>query len=313
MPTKQTTQARAVVPAGADDLARIRGIGPGIQQRLYAAGIVTFEQLAGRSAAELAAVVGDIAGMSAELISKKDWVGQAQALAEAKAAEAAPEAVLAEDLPADLSVEAPAALARQHYATFTVELLLGDEREVRRTRVRHVQGGAEEAWASWNAPRLLDFFIGQAALEVAESAPEPAAPETAAAEARPVPQPTLAVRSLEVVPADGEPGNFLAHGQSFEVRLGLDIEEEAALRNQPLSYALVVNAKDLRTRSHHTIGETQGALTPGDPSLLRVPGAELPRGIFRLETAVTIELPPAEGKAPERLTAFQEGQLFQVY
>jgi hypothetical protein len=47
--------------------------------------------------------------------------------------------------------------------------------------------------------------------------------------------------------------------------------------------------------------------------LLRVPGAELPRGIFRLETAVTIELPPAEGKAPERLTAFQEGQLFQVY
>ena len=65
-------------PPGADDFGRIRGIGPGIKSRLYAAGILTFVQLADLPAEEVAARVGDFPGKSAELI--QDWIGQARAL-----------------------------------------------------------------------------------------------------------------------------------------------------------------------------------------------------------------------------------------
>ena len=314
MAPKHTVQAREDAPAGADDLTRIRGIGPGIQQRLYAAGIVTFEQLAGVSAAELAGAVSDVAGMSADLIRKKDWVGQAQTFAEEQATSDAAAAAREQDNLEEMLEEETVSPARQHYATFTVELLLGDERDVRRTRVRHVQGGGEIAWPGWNAARLIDFFTGQAALEVAEAELEIAVEQPSAAAAEPESQPAIAVRSLEVLPEGGaRAGQFLAYGEPFEVRLALDVEQNPDLPSQPLTYDLVVHAKDFQSRSHRTIGETRGELTPGEPGLVRVLGVELPRGIFRLETAVTVELPTPEGKSPERLTAFQEGQLFQVY
>jgi predicted flap endonuclease-1-like 5' DNA nuclease len=79
MSSQRLSAPYGVAPGSADDFKRIRGIGPGIAQRLQAAGIVTFEQLASRSTAELAAAVRDIAGMSADQIAKKDWIGQARA------------------------------------------------------------------------------------------------------------------------------------------------------------------------------------------------------------------------------------------
>jgi hypothetical protein len=48
---------------------------------------------------------------------------------------------------------------REHYATFVVELLLAEDGRVRRTRVVHVQTGAEDRWPNWNGPRLLDFVV----------------------------------------------------------------------------------------------------------------------------------------------------------
>jgi uncharacterized protein (DUF2461 family) len=46
------------------------------------------------------------------------------------------------------------------YETFVVELLVNERRrEVRRTRVVHVQTGAEERWAGWDEERLLRFFV----------------------------------------------------------------------------------------------------------------------------------------------------------
>ena len=46
---------------------------------------------------------------------------------------------------------------RQGYETFVVELLVDEHRAVRRTRVVHVQSGAEERWAGWDRERLLRF------------------------------------------------------------------------------------------------------------------------------------------------------------
>jgi hypothetical protein len=48
----------------------------------------------------------------------------------------------------------------QHqYETFVVELLVDEHREVRTTRVVHVQTGVEERWAGWDAERLLRFVV----------------------------------------------------------------------------------------------------------------------------------------------------------
>jgi hypothetical protein len=45
------------------------------------------------------------------------------------------------------------------YATFVVEFLTDERRQVRRTRVVHVQTGVEERWAGWDAARLLRFVV----------------------------------------------------------------------------------------------------------------------------------------------------------
>jgi hypothetical protein len=49
-------------------------------------------------------------------------------------------------------------LEQRPYATFVVELLLGQDGGVRRTRVVHVQTGAEQKWAGWDEERLLAFL-----------------------------------------------------------------------------------------------------------------------------------------------------------
>ncbi len=47
---------------------------------------------------------------------------------------------------------------QSRYATFVVELLLDEHGNVRRTRVVHVQTGAEQRWAGWDQERLLVFL-----------------------------------------------------------------------------------------------------------------------------------------------------------
>jgi hypothetical protein len=44
---------------------------------------------------------------------------------------------------------------QQLYATYVVELLLREDGSVRRTRVVHIQTGAEQRWAGWDGKRLL--------------------------------------------------------------------------------------------------------------------------------------------------------------
>lgn len=48
---------------------------------------------------------------------------------------------------------------RQQYETFVVELLVDEQRAVRRTRMVHVQTGTEERWAGWDEERLVRFVV----------------------------------------------------------------------------------------------------------------------------------------------------------
>ena len=66
---------------GADNLKLIHGIGPAAEHRLRGVGVGTFAQLAALSAADIAAAVADLPGLSAERITKQDWIGQARRLA----------------------------------------------------------------------------------------------------------------------------------------------------------------------------------------------------------------------------------------
>ena len=65
--------------AGVDDLTRIGGIGSKIANRLYAAGILTYADLASRSADEISKLLSDVSGLSSGRLDS--WRDQARELA----------------------------------------------------------------------------------------------------------------------------------------------------------------------------------------------------------------------------------------
>src|SRR5262245_49899718 len=128
------SRTEAAVPPGADDFQHIRGIGSGVARRLYEADIQSFAQLAELTPEALAALVSDIAGLSAARIATLDWIGQAHQLAPdlPAATTEIPVAKLSEP-----EAEADVLQNRQHYSAFKVEFLLNEENEPRRTKVTH--------------------------------------------------------------------------------------------------------------------------------------------------------------------------------
>jgi predicted flap endonuclease-1-like 5' DNA nuclease len=64
----------------ADDLTRIKGIGPGLARQLEALGFRTFRQLAALSEEELAAIDAKLTSIKGRCF-RDDWIGQARALA----------------------------------------------------------------------------------------------------------------------------------------------------------------------------------------------------------------------------------------
>lgn len=65
---------------GADDLKRIRGVGPKLEPLLHALGFYHFDQIANWTAAELAWVDENLEGFRGRA-SRDDWIGQARLLA----------------------------------------------------------------------------------------------------------------------------------------------------------------------------------------------------------------------------------------
>jgi Helix-hairpin-helix domain len=310
--TSDLTSASAATPAAADDLTRIRGIGPAIARRLHSAGVTTFDQLAARSPAELAAFIG-VVGLSAAQVVRKDWVGQAQALA----AERAP--IIPADELFDTQLIAPAdesatLAARQHYATFMIELLLDEENRVRRTRAAHVQGGAEESWAGWRAPQLLAFFTQHAEIQAAPAEPARATPEPAPSIQDAYRGAAIYIRGLDLTLV-GEDGaqSFLCDDQPFEVRLAIAFSEMTLAAGEPWFYDATIYAKSLGSHTRCVVGQAHGTLPGSDPALLRLAGARLARGIYRLEAIVSAKPAPGATGATDALTAFREGGLVHVY
>ena len=309
--TKQTSIPTVKLPAGADDLTRIRGIGPAIAHRLSTAGVTTFDEIAARSPADLAALIG-VTGISAEQIARKDWVGQAQALA-AERSPAMPVDELLDHEPIAPDHE-PATMNRQHYATFMVELLLDEENDVRRTRVAHVQGGAEDSWAGWHATQLLAFFTQSAQIQTPQAEPAPSAQADAPDVLDDGRVAQVQICGLELAPGGANGAqSFLRDDQPFEVQLALAFSDALTTAGKPLIYSATVYAKNLLDRSRHTISHVRDTLPHADSTTVRLVGTRLPHGIYRLEAVASVKQPANETSAADDLTAFWEGGLVQVY
>ena len=72
-------KAEAPKPAPADDLTRLKGVGPKLAAHLNDKGITTFAQIAGWSAEEVATYDETLDGIKGK-VSRDDWVAQAKAL-----------------------------------------------------------------------------------------------------------------------------------------------------------------------------------------------------------------------------------------
>lgn len=293
MSSNHTAPQQHAAPPNADDLKLIHGIGPGIAQRLYDAGILSFAQLAELSPDEIAARIGGVAGLSGKSVAAQNWVEQARALA---------------------GEETPAKAERQHYATFTVQLLLDEANAVRRTQVTHVQSGAADTWANWQADRLTGFFIQRgelhlASIEAAASLEAEIAPQIPTAEH---PRPTLRLRSLDLTASERDgPRQFLRCSQGYVVRLALELSGLAPDDAGGWSYSAAVYAKSLGGRARHDVGEAHGAIAKEGELQIDMQGNALPGGIYRLEALANAARSGAG--APETLTAFLEAGLLQVY
>ena len=306
--TSQSLSATAAMslPGPADDLKLIHGIGPAIESHLHDVGIQTYAQLAALSPGELAKLLHGCAGISAQQIAKHDWIGQARALA----ATAPPKP---DDEPAS-------AERRQRYATFTADLLLDEDSNVRRTSATHVQSGAQETWPGWAGEKLIDFFATQAGMRslatpVAASAP-----------------PALRVAPEGVVRLSGlaafERGTdnqlrVLQANQPFDVHLDMDLSEVAMPDSAQLASCVQLFARKLGEQTRISLGVLTNSANSPVVEQIGLFDLTLPQGLYRLEASADFKIATAETDAQpdttaaagtgEGLQAFLEGSLLLVY
>jgi len=321
MSSDKPNDVRAGRPSGADDLACIRGISPKIATRLYEAGILTFEKLAAMTPSEIVARIGAASGITAELIAKRDWIGQATEFA-AKAATT------------ESAIEAPGGESGQHSVSYVVQFTLNEYNQVQSTKAHHIQSGDEQSWDNWDETKLVGFFAQRPELNLSKEKPAAASsrtppastaqtdqPAQAAIEAtstassEPVLIPTIApcLRKLEMIQeATQLPSWILSHNQPFRARLNLDLTGVAGMPQAEINYSAIVRARGIGNNQVHIIGEAQGTLKPATNVTLDVKGNSLPPGFYHIFAAVTLAL--EKQSAPHHtLRAFGERSPLEVY
>lgn len=296
----------------ADDFKLINGIKKGMESRLHASGVQRYAQLAALTPEEILARLGKAIGYTTRRIAEEDWAGQAAALA--TQAEA-----LAEQAALATQAEADTGMFRQHYATFTVEVLLGEENDVRRTRMLHIQSDTEETWAGWDEQRLTRFISQNAHVNlVAQGVAERAIEDTRApSETQAIPRPAPIsgwpqVREVAVIPVTGGHHRVVAERQPFEIDLTVDLTEVHAASATGLAYHATAVAKDLGSGARLTLAGSQGTCAPGETTSIQLNSQGLPCGTYRLG----IDLAMSDAASPETqadLSTAIEGGLLQVY
>jgi len=297
MASEQAREHDPLAPLREGDFHRINGIGPGIEQRLHAAGVNTFSHLASLEAEEICTLLNGLVGMTVERITRQDWPGQAHHFADELANAR---------LPAAAEKPGP----RQHYASFMVELLLEEDHTVRRTRVIQVQSGEKEGWAGWESERLLQWITAQAGIT---TLPAPAA-EEALTVPRVLQEPLQGKGTVEMISPGAQTSSpFFSAGNPFTLDFTLDTLKVKPSIAAPLLYQASVEARRVGSSKVERIGETFGACAEDELTNLSIPIQGLVDGTYRLHTTALVY--PASAEVPEKegLYAFYESGLIHVY
>ncbi len=306
-----------------DNFKLINGICPVIERRLYDAGILTFTQLATMPPGSVVPLVPGLAIRSADIITQQNWINQAHELASTLT-------------PTKSEHNAIRSGTRQHYAMFTIELLLDEGNNVHRARVTHIQDKEEDIWVDWEETHLMNFIDRHAALPQSVSEPTHQVPAIAeslppvAASVEPVSSVLASAESVlfPIIPVslggmlrlprletmlanvdNPHSSNILHHDQPFNVRLTLDLAEVVAPSNVALNYTATVYAKGLNGGLRQIVGETYGTTTAENELVITMENLSVPQGIYRLEAVATLTLPPVK----RGLIAHLEGGILQIH
>lgn len=291
MSSKRSKKVEELEPPKSDDFEKIRGIGPNVAARLSSVGILTYGQLASLSPADAMTLLSDITGLSTELISQQDWIGQATRLANP-----APENTNSDD--------------STDYARFSLELRLDEDNEVQHTKIQHVQSKAEYLWDGWQAEKLVEAITKSAALRFKLKHPNSAAQNqlTDLKVTENTSTGVIHLQNLELSVSEGRPvSNLLRYGENFNVYLSLDFSEIADPEQSSFDYTAQIYARSLEGLPRQLLGEARGSLNPAQQIRLKVAATTPPRGMYRLEATVVLTLPQAGPMA------ILEGSLLQVY
>jgi hypothetical protein len=284
-----------------DDFKRIRGIGAAVERRLHEAGILTFAQLAALPVQQVAALVGI---RSAARVAKEKWIAQARRLAQLQARH-----------------RSFARLTRrrsgQRYATYTLELLLDDKNQARRTHIVYVQNGEEATWVGWDQTQLLAFIASKAGLRIRASKAQPEAVGSASEHApQPVQPPTftgeLRLKRFVILSAEtNTPTLILPSGQPVIAQLSIDLTALNTPGDLPLRLSATVYAKRLGTHNWLAVGTAVTPIVWTPAATATIQGTSLPPGTYRLEAHLILEL--AHQFSPSaRIDARLEGGLLQI-
>ncbi len=310
--------SKTIVKERRDDLTRITGIGKGVEARLNKAGILSYEQLAAQSPESLTGLLKDMIGFTTERIIKQDWIGQAQQLDAQLALAAEPDILEADSAPNQDDDLESAGPDRQHYETFTLELLLDADQNVRRTRVFHVQKGTPNSWAGWDEARLISFLSAQAEFPFTEKPTPEAVPvevKIISKEKPAPPAPKLNLSDFQVLSMDTRaPTKLLPAERPFSVILMLDLSDVPDEQQTGLSYQAQVYARQLGHQNPTLVAsmETESAKAAPDAGKIELIGSGLPVGIYRISADLTVHLSKPEAVDQVTLPLHSEGSLVNV-
>lgn len=298
MATDKPRKAEILTPLHEGEFWRISGIKEASERRLKAAGIQSFRELAESTPEEIAKALQGQVGAK-ERAARQDWFGQARKLAETLAQ--------ADSIPAQEQGE------RQHYETFLLELLLDDDRQVRRTRVSQVRGSQKDSWAGWDPNRLIGWIREQANLWT-EYEPPPNPPiETPKVENERVSGTvTLGIETI-FGPGMETPRRFFNAGQPLEMRLMLDLSQADVSPNCTVAYMAAVEAKRVGARQVLILGQTQGLCKATPEMDLTIPLQPVEAGTYRIVTSVKVYPQNSKFAEDESIQVVREGGLIHIY
>lgn len=291
MVKKRSDISSGVEPPEIDDLKLINGIGPAVERRLHGVGIYTYAQLAALSPADIAASVAGISGLTAERITKQDWIGQARKLAS--------EAISSE---AEREVEAPAEpMVPPVVSQVKLAALAAEKTE-------------------YVPPIVAEPELAPPAAEVTEPVP-PVVASPGAKEAQITPPVVTMTGSVgvprllgivTVLAGASTPQNFLSHDQPFDVHLTLDLSDLRVPDDTQFSYKASIYGKSLEGHPRQIVGKASGFITSFDRVTIEVRGTELPKGNYRLLGVVILRSMTIEPEPRTELIASTEGSLLLI-